>query len=63
MVHKFICAGTLEEKIDALMSKKQMLTNEIISSSEKFLTELSNQKLGQLLKLSSTTVTEDNAHE
>jgi SNF2 family DNA or RNA helicase len=58
MVHKFICAGTLEERIDALMSKKSLLTNEIISSNEKFLTELSNQKLRQLLQLSNAPVKE-----
>ncbi len=52
MVHKFICAGTLEERIDALMSSKLILSDEIVGSGEKFLTELSNNKLRQLLQLS-----------
>jgi SNF2 family DNA or RNA helicase len=63
MVHKFICTGTLEEKIDALMSKKSLLTDEIISSNEKFLTELSNQKLRQLLQLSNASLKENAANE
>ena len=63
IVHKFICAGTLEEKIDALMSRKQMLTNEIVGSSEKFMTELSNTKLRQLLALSDAPSQEESMHE
>ena len=63
IVHKFICAGTLEEKIDALMSRKLVLTDEIISNGEKFLTELSNQKLRQLLQLSNTVVKAEAVYE
>jgi SNF2 family DNA or RNA helicase len=63
MVHKFICAGTLEERIDALMARKSLLTDEIISSNEKFLTELSNQKLRELLQLSNAPMKEGAANE
>lgn len=59
MVHKFICAGTLEERIDTLMSKKSRLTDELISSNEHSLTELSNQKLRQLLQLSNTPIQQE----
>jgi SNF2 family DNA or RNA helicase len=63
MVHKFICAGTLEERIDALMSRKLLLTDEIVSNGEQFLTELSNQKLKQLLQLSSAELSMEAAYE
>ena len=63
MVHKFICAGTLEERIDELMSRKLMLTDEIVSSGEKFLTELSNSQLKQLLQLSGVLTKEDYSYE
>ena len=51
MVHKFICGGTLEDHIDAMIESKTALATEIISHGEHFLTELSNDTLAQLLKL------------
>jgi SNF2 family DNA or RNA helicase len=45
MVHKFICGGTLEDRIDAMIESKTALANEIISQGENFLTELSNDSL------------------
>jgi len=41
----------LEEKIDAMLEKKQALNDEIINS-DNWLTELSDQELHQLLMLS-----------
>lgn len=49
-VHKFIATGTLEEKIDEMLDKKQALNDEIIQS-EQWVTELSNDDLHQLLAL------------
>lgn len=49
-VHKFISTGTLEEKIDAMLEKKQSLNDEIITS-ENWITELSNDELKELLVL------------
>jgi SNF2 family DNA or RNA helicase len=49
-VHKLIASGTLEEKIDAMLEKKQALNDEIIQS-DQWLTELSNQDLHHLLTL------------
>ncbi|MCL2105348.1 MAG: DEAD/DEAH box helicase, partial [Kiritimatiellaeota bacterium] len=51
MVHKFICGGTLEDRIDAMIESKTALATEIISHGENFLTELSNSALAELLKL------------
>lgn len=52
MVHKLVCKGTIEEKIDALIeSKKALAANVIGGGSEKWITELSNDELISLLKL------------
>ncbi|MEH7096828.1 DEAD/DEAH box helicase [Neobacillus vireti] len=49
-VHKLICTGTLEEKIDAMLEKKQFLNDQIITS-ENWLTELSTDELKDLVYL------------
>jgi SNF2 family DNA or RNA helicase len=49
-VHKLICTGTLEEKIDAMLEKKQFLNDQIIQS-ESWITELSNDELKDLVHL------------
>ena len=51
MVHKFICGGTLEDHIDAMIEAKTALATEVINHGEQFLTELSNDALAELLKL------------
>ncbi|MEH7387134.1 DEAD/DEAH box helicase [Bacillus sp. JJ1521] len=47
-VHKLIATGTLEEKIDEMLEKKQSLNDEIITS-ENWITELSTSELKELL--------------
>jgi len=49
-VHKFITTGTLEERIDLMLEKKQALNEEIIRS-DQWVTELSNEELHSLLAL------------
>ncbi|MGD6959195.1 DEAD/DEAH box helicase [Rossellomorea aquimaris] len=49
-VHKLVSSGTLEEKIDAMLTKKQALNDEIIRS-DQWVTELSDQDLESLLVL------------
>ncbi|CRK80160.1 DEAD/DEAH box helicase [Neobacillus massiliamazoniensis] len=49
-VHKLICTGTLEEKIDAMLEKKQHLNDQIIQS-ENWITELSTDELRDLVHL------------
>lgn len=51
-VHKFMCAGTLEEKIDAIIASKLELAQDVISSGEGWLGKLSNQELNQVFSLS-----------
>jgi SNF2 family DNA or RNA helicase len=49
-VHKLITTGTLEEKIDAMLEKKQTLNDQIIQS-DNWITELSTDQLQDLVRL------------
>jgi SNF2 family DNA or RNA helicase len=49
-VHKLISTGTLEEKIDSMLEKKQMLNDQVIQS-ENWITELSTEDLRDLVHL------------
>lgn len=52
LVHKFICRGTIEEKIDLLIASKKSLSQEILEdNSEISITELSNDELLHLFSL------------
>jgi non-specific serine/threonine protein kinase len=52
LVHKFICRGTIEEKIDRLIEAKMGMSNEILTGGgETLLTEMSNEALLQLVAL------------
>ena len=52
MVHKFVCKGSVEEKIDALISsKKELAENVIGAGGENWITEMSNDELMKLLRL------------
>ena len=50
-VHKFLCAGTFEEKIDDLIARKQALAEAIVGASEGWITELSTEQLRDLFAL------------
>ena len=52
LVHKFVCRGTVEERIDALIAGKQQLSDEILSGgAESALTEMSNEELISMVSL------------
>ena len=52
MVHKLVCKNTIEEKIDAVISgKKELAENVIGSGGENWITELNNEELMKLLRL------------
>jgi SNF2 family DNA or RNA helicase len=51
LVHKFVCIGTLEEKIDAMIEQKKGLANAIVGSGENWLTEMSTDDLRDLVQL------------
>ena len=50
-VHKFICLGTVEERIDELIERKQSLAEKIVGNGEAWLTELSTEELKDLFRL------------
>ena len=50
-VHKFICAGTLEEKIDEMIENKKQLALRVVGAGEGWLTELSTAELRDLFAL------------
>ena len=52
-VHKFVTAGTVEEKIDVIIDSKQRMANDVItaSSGENWITDMSNEELFNLLRL------------
>ncbi len=52
-VYKFVCSGTLEERIDALIEEKRGLARQIVGSGEGWLTEMSTGELRELLALRS----------
>ena len=52
VVHKFICRGTVEEKIDALIEEKTNLSDDILKAgAESMLTEMSNEELLKIVVL------------
>jgi len=53
-VHKFVCTGTLEERIDQMIEQKMQLAENIIGAGEDWLTELSTGQLRDLLSLRTT---------
>ncbi|MFX4301812.1 DEAD/DEAH box helicase [Alicyclobacillus tolerans] len=55
-VHKLVSAGTLEERIDEMLSKKRGLSQAIVGGSEHWLTEMGNQELQELFRLDNSLV-------
>jgi len=55
-VHKFVCGGTLEERIDELIESKKALAESVIGAGEGWLTELSPDQLREMVTLSQEVV-------
>lgn len=52
LVHKFVCRGTIEERIDAMISDKQQLVRDVLEPEQEInLTELDDRALLDLVKL------------
>jgi SNF2 family DNA or RNA helicase len=50
-VHKFVCSGTLEERIQMMLDRKREVADNLLAAGENWLTELSNDELKRLLTL------------
>jgi SNF2 family DNA or RNA helicase len=57
-VRKFICVGTLEEKVDQMIERKKALAESIVGTGEAWLTELSVAELRDVLQLSPEAVSD-----
>ncbi|MFB3825206.1 MAG: DEAD/DEAH box helicase [Bryobacteraceae bacterium] len=57
-VHKFLCVGTLEERIDEMIERKKSIASGVIGAGEAWLTELSNAELRDLFALRKEAVAE-----
>ncbi|MEV4637938.1 SNF2-related protein [Actinoplanes sp. NPDC049548] len=50
-VRKFICTGTLEEKIDAMIERKKALASTVVGTGEDWVTDLTTSQLRELFSL------------
>ncbi len=57
-VHKFVCIGTIEERIDRLLEEKSNLAERIVGTGDEWLTGLSTAQLREYLTLSDDAVAE-----
>ena len=57
-VRKFVCVGTLEERIDAMIEEKKALAQRVVGTGESWLTGLSVADLRSVLELSPDAVSE-----
>jgi len=55
-VRKFICIGTLEERIDAMIERKKALAETIVGTGEDWLSELSVAELREVISLAPEAV-------
>ena len=55
-VHKFVCAGTLEESIDMMIERKRSIAEDIVGSGENWITELSDAELHEMFALHKNAV-------
>ena len=52
IVHKLVCSGTIEERIDAMINDKMKLASDVIGSSgENWITEMSNAEIMSIMRL------------
>jgi SNF2 family DNA or RNA helicase len=52
LVHKFVCQGTVEEKIDGLIEAKKGLSEDVLASGDEiYLTEMKDEDLLRMVTL------------
>jgi non-specific serine/threonine protein kinase len=58
LVHKFVCRGTVEERIEAMIESKQGLSDALLAGGGEIgLTEMTDEALLRLVALDLTTAT------
>jgi SNF2 family DNA or RNA helicase len=57
-VRKFVCVGTLEERIDQMIEEKKALADSVVGTGESWLADLSVAELRQVINLSPEAVSE-----
>ena len=58
-VHRFLCAGTIEERVAEMLAKKRALAEQVVGAGERWLTELRDDELRELVALSGESVNEE----
>lgn len=58
-VHKFVCSGTLEERIHDMIESKKALADQVVGAGENWLSDLGTDQLRQLLLLDRNAVIEE----
>jgi SNF2 family DNA or RNA helicase len=58
-VHKFVCGGTLEERIHEMLESKKALAEQVVGAGENWLTSMDTDQLRQLLLLDRTAVIDE----
>ncbi|MBE9235243.1 DEAD/DEAH box helicase [Anabaena aphanizomenioides LEGE 00250] len=58
-VHKFVCTGTLEEKINEMIESKKQLAEQVVGAGEEWLTELDTDQLRDLLLLDRNAIIDE----
>ncbi|HEY9816013.1 MAG TPA: DEAD/DEAH box helicase, partial [Candidatus Obscuribacterales bacterium] len=58
-VHKFVCTGTLEERIHEIIESKKALSEQLVGTGENWLTDFDTAQLRNLLLLDRSAVIED----
>ena len=57
-VRKFVCVGTLEERIDAMIEEKKPLAEQVVGTGKNWLAGLSTAQLREVVALSEDAVPE-----
>lgn len=58
-VHKFVCTGTLEERINDMLESKKQLAEQTVDAGEQWLTELDTDQLRNLLLLDRNAIIDE----
>jgi SNF2 family DNA or RNA helicase len=58
-VHKFVCTGTLEERINDMIESKKQLAEQTVEAGENWVTDMDTDQLRSLLLLDRTAVIDE----